>query len=83
MTTEDKGKVDSFDKSDLMGVKPFGNIGPGRSTEETKKVVEKLKKRKANGGEEGDGDIADGSTEESGEKANAVSSALSGFANRR
>lgn len=79
MITEDKNKVDSFDKSNLMGVKPFGNIGSGRTTEETKRVVAKLKKRKANGGEEGDGEVASGSTSESGEKANVMSGALRNF----
>jgi len=79
MTTEDKGKVQSFDNSNLMGVKPFGTIGPDRTTEETKKVVSKLKAKKKGSS----GLVAEGSTEESGEKANAVSKALGGFSNGR
>ena len=76
--TEDKGKTNTSDQSQLMGVKPFGWIGPDRTTEETKNVVSKLKKKKS-------GLLAEGSTSQSGEKANAgpVSSALSGFANGR
>ena len=75
--TEDKGKTQSFDKSDLMGVKPFGSIGPDRTTEETKKIVSKLKKKKMGG------HVAEGSTTESGECANVASKAISGFANGR
>ena len=64
MAQEDKGKTESHDQSDLMGVKPFGSIGEDRSAEETKSVVSKLKKKKA-------GAIrTEGSTSESGEKAN-------------
>ena len=77
--TEDKGKSATHDQSDLLGVKPFGNIGPDRSTEETKSVVGKLKKKK------GEALRADGSTVESGEKANAgcgVSKAIGNFVNR-
>jgi hypothetical protein len=70
--TEDKGKKEDFDESELMGVKPYGNIGPDRTAEETK-VVEKLKKKKA-----------EGSTSQSGEKANVgeVSKAIGSFVNR-
>lgn len=80
MTTkiEDKGKVTTHDQSDLMGVKPFGSIGSGRTTEETKKIVGKLKKKKV-------GSLrAEGSTIESGEKANAgrVSTAIGKFVNK-
>lgn len=72
MITTDKGKKEDFDESELMGVKPYGNIGPGRSAEETK-VVEKLKAKKAKG-----------STSESGEEANVgkVSKAIGNFVNR-
>ena len=77
--TEDKGKVETFDQSDLLGVKPYGSIGPGRDTEEAKSVVSKLKKKKA-------GAIAaEGSTQKSGEEANVgeVSSAIGNFVNRK
>jgi len=76
--TEDKGKVASFDQSDLMGVKPFGNIGPDRTTDETKDVVSKLKQKKS------DSLRAKGSTSESGEEANvgSVSKAIGNFVNR-
>lgn len=69
---EDKGKVETTDESELMGVKPYGNIGPGRSAAETK-VVEKLKNKKAKG-----------STSQSGEEANVgkVSTAIKSFVNR-
>ena len=80
---EDKGKKISFDKSDLMGIKPFGSIGPGRTTEETQKVVSKLKKKMKDGKPVDDGVVAEGSTAKSGEQANAVSGAISGFANKR
>lgn len=78
MANEDKGKKENFDQSDLMGLKPFGNIGPDRTTEETK-VVEKLKKKKT------DALRAEGSTLESGIKANAgdVSHAIGSFAKNR
>lgn len=71
--TEDKGKTEMHDQSDLMGIKPFGNIGPGRTTEEAK-VVEKIKRLRAKG-----------STSQSGEKANGVgvSTAISNFTNRK
>jgi hypothetical protein len=82
MTEENKGKTQSFDKSYLMGVKPFGNIGPDRTTEETKNVVSKLKKKKKDGMGGTGGDVAEGSTAESGECAN-VSKAISGFSNGR
>lgn len=78
MNTEDKGKAQTHDQSDLMGVKPFGSIGPGRTTEETR-VVGKLKKKKA------DALRADGSTLDSGIDANAgsgVAGAIGKFVNR-
>lgn len=76
--TEDKGKKENYDQSDLMGVKPYGNIGPDRDTEETKSVVSKLKKKKV------DSLRAEGSTEESGLEANVgkVSTAIGNFVNR-
>ena len=79
MANEDKGKSSTVDQSDLMGVKPFGNIGPDRSQEETKSVVSKLKKKKL------DSSRAEGSTTESGEKANLgdVTSAIGHFVNRK
>ncbi len=79
MANEDKGKSSAVDQSDLMGVKPFGNIGPDRSQEETKSVVSKLKKKKA------DSSRADGSTTESGEKANVgkVIDSIGHFVNRK
>ena len=72
MITIDKGKKEDFDESELLGVKPYGNIGPGRTAEETK-VVEKLKKKRATG-----------STSESGQEANLgkVSTAIGNFVNR-
>ena len=72
MKEENKGKVETSDESDLMGIKPYGNIGPGRSTDEAK-IVEKLKKKRAKG-----------STAESGEKANVgiVTKAIGNFVNR-
>jgi hypothetical protein len=75
---EDKGKSEMHDQSDLMGVKPFGSIGPDRSTEETKSVVGKLKKKKA------DSMRAEGSTSEDGEKANLGGNigTLNRFANK-
>ena len=74
---EDKGKKETHDASSLVGVKPFGNIGPGRTTDEAK-VVSKLKKKKA-------ANIADGSTSQSGEEANVgkVSTAIGSFVNRK
>jgi hypothetical protein len=79
MANEDKGKNTMHDMSNLMGVKPYGNIGPGRDTEETKSVVGKLKKKKS------DSLIAEGSTSKSGEEANVgkVSSAIGSFVNRK
>lgn len=76
MANQDKGKVETHDMSNLMEVKPYGNIGPDRSQEETK-VVEKLKKKKKV-------EVAEGSTSESGEKANvgSVSKAIGSFVNR-
>jgi len=78
MKIEDKGKAMMHDQSDLLGMKPFGNIGPDRTTEETK-VVSKLKKKKA------DSLRAEGSTAESGQKANIggdCSRAIGHFVNR-
>ncbi len=74
---EDKGKTTTHDQSDLMSIKPFGNIGEDRSQEETK-IVGKLKKKKA------DSLRAKGSTEESGEKANVggISKSIGNFVNR-
>ena len=76
---EDKGKKVSHAQSELMGVKPFGNIGPGGASNETKSVVGKLKKKKV------DSLVADGSTSQSGEKANVgeVSCAINSFVNRK
>ena len=70
---ENKGKSEMHDQSDLMGIKPFGNIGPGRTAEE-QKVVEKIKRIRAKG-----------STAESGDKANVggVSTAIGSFVNRK
>ena len=77
MANVDKGKTATHDQSDLMGIKPFGNIGPDRTTEETKSVVGKLKKKK------GSALRAEGSTVKSGEEANAsVSKAIGNFVNR-
>ena len=77
MANVDKGKTTTHDQSDLMGIKPFGNIGPDRTTEETKSVVGKLKKKK------GSALRAEGSTVKSGEEANAsVSKAIGNFVNR-
>ena len=77
--SEDKGKKENFDQSDLMGKKPFSSIGENRDTEETKNVVSKLKKKKVGALR------AEGSTHEDGEKANAggCSKAISGFVNRK
>lgn len=74
---EDKGKTTTHDQSDLLGLKPFGNIGEDRTNEETK-VVSKLKKKKA------DALRAKGSTQESGVEANAgsMSEAIGRFANK-
>ena len=60
--TTDKGKVETHDMSNLMETKPYGNIGPDRTQEETK-VVEKIKKKKKV-------EVAEGSSEESGTTAN-------------
>lgn len=75
---EDKGKVETHDQSDLMGIKPFASIGPDRDIEETKSVVTKLKKKKV------DSLRADGSTVEDGEDANVgkVTKAIGNFVNR-
>jgi hypothetical protein len=77
MENIDKGKVNTHDQSDLLGLKPFGDIGPGRTTEETK-VVSKLKKKKAAQLR------AKGSTFKEGIEANAgkVSAAIGHFANK-
>lgn len=79
MKEENKGKTSTHDQSDLLGVKPFGNIGPDRDTDETKSVVGKLKKKKV------DSLRAKGSTSESGEEANGggVSTAINGFVNKK
>jgi hypothetical protein len=74
---EDKGKKENFDQSDLTGLKPFGNIGPGRTQTEAM-VVKKLKNKKA-------GQLrAKGSTHQSGVEANAgsVKEAIGRFANK-
>ena len=73
--TEDKGKMESEDQSWLMGEKPFGDIGPGRTANEAK-VAEKLKKKFK---------MAKGSTWKTGEKANVgeVSTAIGSFVNRK
>ena len=75
--TTDAGKTTTHDQSDLMSIKPFGNIGEDRTPEETK-IVGKLKKKKA------DALRASGSTTESGEKANAggISKKIGDFVNR-
>lgn len=71
----DKGKVISQDESDLMGAKPYSEIGPDRTSEEAAKdVVKKLKKKKAV-------DVADGDTFEKGEAAN-VSGAIGKMVNK-
>jgi len=74
---EDKGKMKNFDQSDLGGLKPFSNIGPGRTTDETK-VVKKLKNKKSSQLR------AKGSTFKEGIEANAgkVSEAIGQFANK-
>jgi|3_EtaG_2_1085321.scaffolds.fasta_scaffold04873_5 hypothetical protein len=61
----DKGHKMGYDQSDLLGQKPYGSIGPGRTAEEMK-VVSKIKKKKASALR------AEGSTAESGQKANGV-----------
>jgi hypothetical protein len=75
---EDKGKSTIVDHSDIMGDKPYSVIGPGRSTEETKSVVDKLKKKKADG-------KADAGNFKDGEKANvgSMSDAIGNFVNRK
>ena len=77
MATEDKGKVETHDMAHLMGSKPYGNIGPGRSQEETK-VIEKLKNKKK-------AEVAEGSDEVSGTKANVgeVSRSIGDFVNKK
>lgn len=76
--TEDKIKTTTHNQSDLLGMKPFGNIGEGRTGEEVKKVKGKLKSKK------GAALRAEGSTSQSGEKANVgnVSKSISSFVNR-
>lgn len=78
MNTEDKGKVTTSDQSDLLGMKPFSSIGPGRDTDATKSVVSKLKKNKV------DSLRAKGSTAEEDEEANVgkVTKAIGNFVNR-
>lgn len=77
MANEDKGKVETHDMAHLMGAKPYGNIGPGRSQEETK-IVEKLKSKKKAA-------VAEGSDEKSGEEANVgkVCKSIGDFVNKR
>jgi hypothetical protein len=77
MFNEDKGKVNTHDQSDLLGMKPFGNIGSDRTTKETR-VINKLKKKKAAQLR------AKGSTFKEGLEANAgkVSAAIGNFANK-
>lgn len=82
MANEDKGKVETFDQSDLMGLKPFSSIGPDRedTTNDESKIVSKLKKKKA------DSLRADGATQEEDDKANAagsVATAIGKFSNNR
>jgi hypothetical protein len=73
---EDKGKSEMFDQSDITGKKPYSSIGPDRSTEETKSVVNKLKKKKKAV------DVAEG-TESTGEASGGkVSTAIGNFVNR-
>ena len=74
MKNEDKGKSSMHDESFLMGVKPFGNIGPDNGID----IVGKLKKKKT------DSLLAKGSTSKSGEEANVgkVSTAIGSFVNR-
>lgn len=76
--TEDKGKVTTHDQSDLLGMKPFSSIGPDRTTDETKEVVGKLKKKKV------DSLRAKGSTIQEDEEANVgkVTTAIGNFVNR-
>jgi hypothetical protein len=78
MANEDKGKTTTTDQSGLLGVKPYGNIGPDRDADEAAGVVTKLKKKKL------DALRAEGSTSESGEKANVgeVSKAIGNFVNK-
>jgi hypothetical protein len=72
---EDKGKMKNHDQSDMLGKKPYGNIGPDRN--EVKSVVSKLKKKKV------DTLRAEGSTFESGEKANIkVTKAIGNLVNK-
>lgn len=77
--TENKGKSAMHDQSWLMGEKPFGNAGQGRTADEMN-VVGKLKKKKKEKYM-----MAKGSTEKSGEEANVgkVSTAISSFVNRK
>ena len=76
--TEDKGQTTSHDQDDLLGQKPHGSIGPGRTQEEAK-VVKHLKKKKASKLR------AEGSTSKSGEKANVgeVCKSIGSFVNRK
>lgn len=70
----DKGKKIEIKQHDLLGVKPFGSIGPGRSQTETKVVKKLVGKVRAKG-----------STSKSGETANVgpVSGSISNFVNRK
>ena len=75
---EDKIQTTKHDQTDLLGQKPHGSIGPGRTTQETA-IVGKLKKKKL-------GSLrAKGSTSVSGEKANVgeCSKAIGAFVNRK
>jgi len=77
MNKEDKSKSLMTPKPEIMGVKPYGSIGPDRSQSETK-VVEKIKgKKKAK--------LGIGSTSKSGEKANVggISKVIGNFINRK
>ena len=79
MVNEDKSKVTSVDHSDITGDKPYSIIGPGRTTEETKSVVDKLKKKK------NDSTKAKVNTFKEGETANvgSMSDAIGNFVNRK
>lgn len=74
MKTEDKGKKEVFDESGLTGDKPASWIGPGRSPEEVKKVVEKVKSKRAKTSNFKDGEIAN---------VGEVQKAIGNFVNNR
>ena len=73
---QDKGKTTTYVESDLMGVKPYANIGPGRTSKEAALVTKLKKKKKAL--------LAKGSTSKEGEEANvgSVSKSIGNFVNR-